>query len=217
MLLWTNNLSAATMKSASSVWYFLKPCNNSNDSNASLAVEYKYYHNYEMADVGPIPMLDIVLYNRSKQTIYISLAHSKILRNGRGTPIHQGAIAIQPNEKKELTGISLFQPGMEALFGNIFRFKENLCLSNKLDLECGEIRTFNEGNTPFTLGGSIIYSAYSDFSQALELKTIYYVDKVIGSKWNKFNPTSQTDFKSMYKTYPNWNSSSEKYIRLWVL
>ena len=217
LMMWSINLSAATMKSASSVWYFLAQCKNSAESNSVLDVEYKFYHKYEMADIGPIPVLDIVLYNKTNQTIYISLAHSKVLRNGRGASIHQGAIAIRPNEKKELSGILLFQPGMESLFGNIFRFKENLCLSNKLNLECGDIRFFKEEETPFTIGGSIVYSAYADFSEALELKTVYYVDKVVGSKWNKFSPSSQTDYNSMNKTYPNWNNPSEKYIRLWVL
>lgn len=227
ILLLTFCSSAKTFaKPANAIWYLLCESANSVHDDGIISVDYEFYTKYaepELGSVGPIPTINLKITNKTENDIYIDLKDSYILRNNDATSLYSGIICISAHGTKTLQNIPVFIPACVTTMGNIFYFQENICLSRKFDsLRCGDIKSYNENSTLFTIGGYVTYSFNEDMTDSKFIQTTYYVNKMIGSKWNKLavgivsNPSAR-EIKEVDKVFPQWRNSEYKVIRLWAM
>lgn len=216
----------ALAKPASAIWYLLSEASHSIHEDDNLSIEYEFYSKYyaepELGSV-PIPTINIKITNKSGYNIFIDLQDSYIIRSNNGTSIYSSIICISAHDTKTVHGIPVFIPGCENIMGNLFYFRDNICFSRKISsLECGDVKAFDENNTLFTIGGYISYSFDENMTNTQSIQTIYYVSKMIGSKWNKLsigigsNPSAK-EFKEVDKVFPQWRNGEYKVVRLWAL
>lgn len=226
ILLLTFCTSAKTFaKPANAIWYLLCESTNSVHDDGTISVDYEFYTKYaepELGDVGPIPTINLKITNKTENDIYVDLKDSYILRNNNATSLYVGIICISAHKTKTLQNIPVFIPVCTAAMGNIFYFQENICFSRKFDsLRSGDIKSYNENNTLFTIGGYVTYSYNEDMTDSKFIQTTYYVNKMIGTRWNKLavgilNQTSR-EIKEVDKIFPQWKNEKYKVVRLWAL
>ena len=137
----------------------------------------------------------------------------------------QRILIIPPKSSSILEDIQMFKPGTEkALPGKIYfremghgKYKRLWCLSYKFsDLNSGDLRSFSEETSPFTIGAYSTYSFDQNFDESKGMKAVYYVSKIVGSVVWTFPIGANKEYTKIDKTFPGWRESNMEIIRLWA-
>ena len=223
----------AYAKPATSMWYIMFLCNDSQCYDDNIEIIYKGRSGFAnpVTMRGLVPKMLITIKNKTDKMIYIDLSNCFFKKNDCVTPFvaKQKIVSIPPKSNLE-EEVVLFRHGDEVSLGNLIYFTDsNAAMSGSAkfdyifapqrdDLMVGEVKQYKEDNTILNILASISYSFDASFTEISTVTSKYYAQYLFGTKY-VLSPFSQKERDIVVSTWTQYNlpeSPTSFEIRIWA-